>query len=74
MSRLKVHEVITARHCDMKVFAFSLITNMCYTDYEDSEEANHDDVVNIGLQRQDRITEFVTKMVHEINLELNEKH
>lgn len=74
MSRLKVHEVITARHCDMKVFAFSLITNMCYTDYEDSEEANHDDVVNIGLQRQDRITEFVTKMVHEINLELNKKH
>lgn len=73
MSRLKVHEVITARHCDMKVFAFSLITNMCYTDYEDNEEANHDDVVNIGLQRQDRITEFVTKMVQEINLELNNK-
>lgn len=69
-----VHEVITARHCDMKVFAFSLITNMCYTDYEDNEEANHDEVVNIGLQRQDRITLFVTKVVQEINLELNKKH
>jgi len=58
----------------MKVFAFSLITNMCYTDYEDNEEANHDEVVNIGLQRQDRITTFVTKVVQEINLELNKKH
>lgn len=66
--------MITARHCDMKVFAFSLITNMCYTDYEDNEEANHDEVVNIGLQRQDRITMFVTKVVQEINLELNKKH
>ena len=74
MSRLKVHEVITARHCDMKVFAFSLITNMCYTDYEENEEANHDDVVNIGLQRQDRITIFVTKIVEQINQDLNKNH
>lgn len=33
-----VHEVITARHCDMKVFAFSLITNKCVTDYDNHEE------------------------------------
>lgn len=34
----QVHEVITARHCDMKVFAFSLITNKCQTEYESHEE------------------------------------
>lgn len=41
-----VHEVITARHCDMKVFAFSLITNKCATEYSDKkdDEANHDEV------------------------------
>jgi len=41
-----VHEVITARHCDMKVFAFSLITNKCATEYSDKkdEEANHEEV------------------------------
>lgn len=32
-----VHEVITARHCDMKVFAFSLITNKCITEYDSNE-------------------------------------
>jgi len=35
-----VHEVITARHCDLKVFAFSLITNNCVTEYEMDEEGN----------------------------------
>jgi purine nucleoside phosphorylase len=35
-----VHEVITAVHCDMKVFAFSLITNKCETEYETHEEGN----------------------------------
>lgn len=36
----QVHEVITARHCDMKVFAFSLITNKCETDYECQDQGN----------------------------------
>jgi purine nucleoside phosphorylase len=34
----QIHEAITARHCDMKVFAFSLITNKCVTEYDDDEE------------------------------------
>lgn len=70
----KVHEVITARHCDMKVFAFSLITNMCYTEYETNEEANHDEVVTIGQKSQEKITKFVTKMVEEINFLINNNH
>lgn len=58
----------------MKVFAFSLITNICYTDYEINEEANHDDVVTIGLKGQEKITTFVTKMIEEINFLINKKH
>jgi purine-nucleoside phosphorylase len=34
----QVHEVLTARHFDMKVFAFSLITNICITEYETDDE------------------------------------
>jgi purine nucleoside phosphorylase len=60
----------------MKVFAFYLITNMCYTEYETIEEANHDDVVTIGLRRQEKITKFVTRIVEEINhiINNNKKH
>ena len=56
-----------ARHCDLKVFAFSLITNKCETKYEDEDEANHEDIVSIGLRRQVKITKFVTRMVEEIH-------
>lgn len=67
MNSRQVHEVITARHCDMKVFAFSLITNRCETEYDTHEETNHEDVVNIGLRRQDLITRFVTEMVEKMS-------
>lgn len=51
----------------MKVFAFSLITNKCETEYETHEETNHADVVTIGLRRQDLITRFVTEMVEKMD-------
>ena len=35
-----VHEVVTARHCGMKVIGFSLITNICEV------ESDEDDVVS----------------------------
>lgn len=63
----QVHEVITARHCDMKCFAFSLITNKCETEYDTHEETNHEDVQSIGLRRQGLITQFVTEMVEKMN-------
>lgn len=62
-----VHEVITARHCDMTVFAFSLITNKCATEYNSSdEEANHEEVVSVGKMRQDTCGEVVCRMVKAI--------
>lgn len=58
-----VHEVITARHCDLTVFAFSLITNQCVTDYEDLGEANHEEVMDVGKARQPLLQEFVSRIV-----------
>lgn len=62
-----VHEVITARHCNMKAFAFSLITNKCEIEYESNEEANHDSIVEIGLKKQASIANFVTELVKKID-------
>ncbi|XP_075159395.1 purine nucleoside phosphorylase isoform X2 [Haematobia irritans] len=62
-----VHEVITARHCDMTVFAFSLITNKCSTDYDSSEdEANHEEVVQVGKSRQAICAELMCRVIREI--------
>ncbi|XP_029037724.1 purine nucleoside phosphorylase-like isoform X1 [Osmia bicornis bicornis] len=58
-----VHEVITARHCDLTVFAFSLITNQCVTDYDNHDEANHEEVMDVGKARQPMLQEYVSRMV-----------
>jgi len=60
-----VHEVITARHCDMKVLGFSLITNECKTSYEDQIEANHEEVMDVGKMKQDDLRIFVLEIVKE---------
>lgn len=63
-----VHEVVTAKHCDLTVFAFSLITNKCSTEYDSSEdEANHEEVVNVGRSRQKICAELMARMVKAIN-------
>lgn len=58
-----VHEVITAVHCDLTVFGFSLITNKCITDYDDHGEANHEEVVDVGSNMEPIIQEFVSRIV-----------
>lgn len=57
----------TARHCGLKAFAFSLITNKCETDYDIPDTTTHEEVVNIGVMNKAKITNFVTRMVKEIN-------
>lgn len=60
-------QVITARHCDMTAFAFSLITNKCVPDLESKEEANHEEVVIVGKQRQALLAKIVYGMVKKID-------
>ncbi|XP_013190759.2 purine nucleoside phosphorylase isoform X1 [Amyelois transitella] len=62
-----VHEVITARHCDMNVFALSLITNECVTKYDTDDEANHEEVLDVGRMRQDILRKFMSRLVMELN-------
>lgn len=66
-----VHEVITARHCDMTAIAFSLITNTCATDYETAVAANHEEVMDVGKLRQDDLSRFVQKLVQLIHTQLD---
>jgi len=66
-----VHEVVTARHCDITAFAFSIITNKCVTEYESMEEACHAEVVDVGTRRQAILSQLVYKMVKKIHEERN---
>lgn len=62
-----VHEVITARHCNITVLAFSLITNECITDYSDHNEANHEEVIDVGKLQQGVLKKFIQKLVQYID-------
>ncbi|KAL7640950.1 UNVERIFIED_CONTAM: hypothetical protein RMT77_008087 [Armadillidium vulgare] len=58
-------EVVAARHCGIRVFSFSLITNVCVTD-EDSEEETVADTDKIGSYRMKEIMQLVTHICLEM--------
>lgn len=62
-----VHEVITAVHCDLKVLAFSLITNECIVDYNDDNNPNHEEVIDVGKLREGVLRNFVKRLVEYIS-------
>lgn len=62
-----IPEVITAKHCGLTVFAFSLITNACVLDYDEEKEANHEEVVETGRQREPLLKKFVSKIVRRMH-------
>lgn len=64
-----VHEVIIGRHCDMTVFAFSLITNACITRYDCDDNPNHEEVIDVGKMREGVLRVFVQNLVKRINRE-----
>ena len=39
-----IPEVLVARHCGIRVFAFSLITNKCILEDDSQDMANHEEV------------------------------
>ncbi|XP_019768607.2 purine nucleoside phosphorylase [Dendroctonus ponderosae] len=61
-----VHEVITANHCDMEVFAFSLITNECVVQYEANNEPNHEEVIDVGKQREGLLKQLVSELLKRV--------
>jgi len=58
-------ETIIAHHCGMKVFACSLITNMCVVEYN-TVETNHEEVIETGKKRANDMKDFIAKMVEAI--------
>lgn len=61
-----VHEVIVARHCGMRVFALSLITNQAVMDYDSEDKANHEEVLETGKRRAEQLERLVSTMVTRI--------
>jgi len=58
-----IPETIVAHHCGMKVFACSLITNMCVVEYGTGIDTNHQEVIEWGLKRANDMKDFIAKMV-----------
>ena len=59
-----VPEVIVARHCGIKVFGVSVITNMGISD--EAEKATHEEVQEVGNSVQPRMTLLITQMLEKI--------
>ncbi|XP_012891144.1 PREDICTED: purine nucleoside phosphorylase [Dipodomys ordii] len=66
-----VPEVIVARHCGLRVFGFSLITNKVIMDYENLEKANHEEVLEAGKQAAKKLEQFVFFLMDSIPLPSN---
>ena len=62
-----IPETIVAHHCGMKVFACSLITNMCVVEYNTGIDTNHEEVIEWGMKRANDMKIFFAKMVEVIN-------
>lgn len=60
------HEAIVARHCGMRVFALSLITNQAVMDYDSEAKANHEEVLQTGKHRAEQLERLVSTMVTRI--------
>lgn len=61
------HEVITAAHCGLKTVGISLISNECVADYETTEFANHEEVLETAAQRRKVLQGLVTKLVSKMD-------
>ncbi|XP_030622160.1 purine nucleoside phosphorylase 6 [Chanos chanos] len=61
-----VPEVVVARHCGLRVFGLSLITNKVVTDYESKERANHEEVLETTRMRTQHLQQLVRRLVEKM--------
>ncbi|XP_067856860.1 purine nucleoside phosphorylase 4a [Heptranchias perlo] len=61
-------EVIAARHCGLRVFGLSLITNKVTKDYDCNESVDHEAVLSIGEMRAGVVQSLVTELVARMEL------
>ena len=62
-----VYEVITACHCGLKCFAFSLISNKVVMDYDNEEGPSHEEVIQVGRSKEGIYGELVKRMINYIH-------
>ncbi|NXA41611.1 PNPH phosphorylase, partial [Eudromia elegans] len=55
-----VPEVVVARHCGLRVFGVSLITNKAVMSYSSEEKANHEEVLRISVVRAEALQKLIT--------------
>ncbi|XP_065135117.1 purine nucleoside phosphorylase 6 [Paramisgurnus dabryanus] len=58
-----VPEVVVARHCGLRVFGLSLITNKVVTDYDSKEKANHEEVLETTRMRTKDLQKIISHLV-----------
>ncbi|XP_067398630.1 purine nucleoside phosphorylase [Emydura macquarii macquarii] len=58
-----VPEVIVARHCGLRVFGFSLVTNKAVLEYGGREKANHAEVLEASQQAARKLEHLVSVLV-----------
>lgn len=63
------HEVIAAKHCGIKVFGMSLITNKAIMEYDTTEEASHAEVLETSQKRQQDLVKFISELVRKLGEE-----
>lgn len=65
-------EVLVARHCGMRVFGLSLITNKVVKSYEDSEITNHEAVLKVSKMRSEMLQKLITEIIIRMDINNNE--
>jgi len=60
------HEVTVARQCGIRVFGFSLITNIANTDVDNSVEVTHEEVLQAAKEAGNRACNFVTRIIEQL--------
>uniref|UniRef100_A0A668A4K9 purine-nucleoside phosphorylase n=1 Tax=Myripristis murdjan TaxID=586833 RepID=A0A668A4K9_9TELE len=58
-----VPEVTVAKHCGLRVFGLSLITNKVSLDYSREEKVNHEEVLQISKMRAEVLQKVVTTLI-----------
>ncbi|XP_056403412.1 purine nucleoside phosphorylase-like [Hyla sarda] len=61
-------EVVVAKHCGMRVFGLSLITNRVAQAYEMQDLVNHSSVLEVGKQRAHLLQMLITELVNSVQI------
>ncbi|KAH9503468.1 hypothetical protein Btru_068009 [Bulinus truncatus] len=62
-----IPEVLVAKHCGMRVFGMSLITNMVIDQYDSEATANHEEVLETGEMRSKDLQKLVAAIVKKLD-------